>query len=367
MKILFCINSLEKGGAERVVCNLSNYLSTEYDISILTMINSKPQYPLNENIKLYHLDKKIKDFNKKSNTLSKLLKLILRKINMRKMIKFIEPDIIISFLPEISFLVLSSSRKNDKIIVSVRNDPKIEYSSKIYNFFMKKLYVRANGFVFQTMEAKEYFQGIIDCEVSIIPNPINPDFIELPYNGIRKKEIVSVGRLVPQKNFDLLIDGFFELSDNYLKDYNLVIYGEGNLREKLEKKIVKLGLENRVFLPGIVDNVKDKIYDSSLFVLTSLYEGMPNALMEAMALGLPVLSSDCPCGGPRELINNGVSGYLFENNNKKDLEDKIVTIISNVKLMKEISKNANNICNTHDPKVLNKKWEDFIKLIMEER
>jgi glycosyltransferase involved in cell wall biosynthesis len=149
--------------------------------------------------------------------------------------------------------------------------------------------------------------------MAIIPNPINPEFNVKPFSGKRRKIITSVGRLSEQKNQHVLIEAFSRIEKDF-PDYELVIYGEGNLRETLENQIKTLKLENKVKLPGVKKNIKNEIYDCSLFVLPSLYEGMPNALMEAMALGLPVISTDCPCGGPRFLIHN-YNGLLVKVNN----------------------------------------------------
>lgn len=366
MKILFCINSLVKGGAERVVSNLANYFSNDNDVSIMTLTNYEIAYELRENINIINLDKKKKKSYENQNKLLKKIvkipKLLYRVIKMRKELKKISADIIISFLPETSFLVLLNKRKSDKIIVSVRNDPKIEYKSRIYNLIMKKLYPRANGFIFQTYEAQEYFKDIIRCESTIIPNPINPMFISKSYEGERKQEIVSVGRLTNQKNFTVLINAFAEISQKYT-DYKLIIYGEGELRNELEKEINDLKLNDRILLPGITNMVKEKIYQSRMFVLPSLYEGMPNSLMEAMALGMPVISTDCPCGGPRELIKNNINGLLIEVNNKEELVKAMEKIILNEELMINLGKEASKISETHNPDEINKKWRKYIEKV----
>ena len=204
---------------------------------------------------------------------------------------------------------------------------------------MKILYPLADGFVFQTKEAQEYFDKKIQKKSVIIPNPINEEFICEPYNGEREKKIVTVGRLEEQKNHKMLIKAFSKLPEG-LSEYKLIIYGEGSLRPELEKQIKELNLLGRVFLPGQVDDVKNRIYKAGLFVLSSNYEGMPNALMEAMALGVPCASTDCPCGGPRFLIKNEYNGLLYNVNNELELKLAINKIIGDEELSKKISKNA---------------------------
>lgn len=364
MKVLICINSLVKGGAERVVANLANYLSYGNQVTIVTLANYEVQYEFDSNIEIIPLDKKKKnsyqDVNKIYKIITKIPRTIKRLRKMRKCIDKQNPDIIISFLPESSFLVLYNMKRNmKKVIVSVRNDPKIEYSSGIYEFLMKKLYPRASGFVFQTKQAQDYFKNIINCESEIIPNPINSLFIKNSFEGIRRKEIVSVGRFTEQKNFLELIETFSLLSPEF-NEYKLVIYGDGELRSRMEKLVKSLNLENRVVFPGVVDDLYNRIYESAVFVLPSIYEGMPNSLMEAMALGLPVISTDCPCGGPKMLIENNVSGKLVQVNNRVELKEAIEEILRNEDFAKILGKNASRISEKMNPQKINKQWENYI-------
>lgn len=371
MNILICINSLVKGGAERVVANLANYLSSKDKVTIMTLTNYQIQYELKSNIKIIPLDKKLKnsynDKNKIYKLITKIPRTLIRINKMRKNIDEQNPDIIISFLPETSFLTLYNKKKNKKkIIVTVRNDPKVEYSSKIYNFLMRKLYPKADGFVFQTNQAQEYFKGIISCESKVIPNPINPTYVKKSYEGERKKEIVAVGRLTEQKNFPLLIETFSILTKKF-DEYKLIIYGEGELRKKMEEMIQALNLKKRVFLPGVVDNLKDKIYESALFVLPSIYEGMPNSLMEAMALGLPVIATDCPCGGSRTLIKNNVNGKLIPVNSKIELKNAIEEILENKDVAKKLGEEASKISEEFNPEKINEQWKEYIVTVLQNK
>ncbi len=365
MKILICESHFSAGGAERVVCNLANHLSKNHEVKVLSLTQTAMAYQMADKIDCECIDKKIYDKTNNIiiNMYNKISKNILRLFKLKKQIKIFKPDVILSFLPEPSFLTLTLKKENIPVIISVRNDPKIEYNSKIYHYLMKKLYPKANGIVFQTDEAKHYFDKIVKCPTCVIPNPINPDFIEKPFEGERKKQIVSVGRLTEQKNQKMLIDAFYQLPKEY-NDYKLIIYGEGNLREDLKKQIKKYNMENRIFLPGVVKNVKKEIYDSSLFIMTSIYEGMPNALMEAMALGLPVISTDCPCGGPSFLIKNDLNGILIPIDDIDNLKNAIIKVLSNSSYSKMISKNASEISKKLNPTKINDEWEKFIKSIV---
>ena len=357
MRILFCLGSMTKGGAERVVANLSNWLVKENTIGIIVTPPDKSMYELNKNIYFMTLD----DVNDKNNNV--IFKNIRRVKKLNKYIKDFNPDIILSFLPEPSYRILFLKPFNKKkVIVSVRNDPKVEYKSILNKLIMKILYRRADGFVFQTEEAKKYFSKKIQERSVIIPNPINPDFICKPFDGVRDKTIVTVGRLEKQKNHKLLIDSFNLLKDEF-KDYKLLIYGTGSLENELKEYVKSLNLDKVVLFKGQVDNIKDEIYKSGLFVLSSDYEGMPNALMEAMAIGIPCVSTDCPCGGASFLIKDGENGFLVPIDNKEQLSRKIKEVLNNPELAKKISINANKISEIVDPIVINDKWLNYIKKI----
>lgn len=359
MKILFTLGTLKKGGAERVITNLSNYLvKNNNEVIITTTIKGKTFYELNKKIKLYGLDdEKI--------SLNFIMKNKKRLTELKKILKDEKPDIIVSFLPEPSYrvLFLKIFNRQLKVIVSVRNDPKVEYKSKINRLVMKMLYPLADGFVFQTQEAKEYFSKRIQRKSVIIPNPINEEFICEPYTGEREKTIVTVGRLEEQKNHKMLIDAFSKLPKEF-NEYKLIIYGEGSLRHKLEQQINNLGLENRVILAGQVDDIKKEIYKAGVFVLSSNYEGMPNSLMEAMALGIPCISTDCPCGGPRFLIKNGYNGYLVPVNDTCSLLKTMQNVLNNNQT--EASQKVHKIAVDLHPNKINKEWEKYIVKIISE-
>jgi glycosyltransferase involved in cell wall biosynthesis len=198
-----------------------------------------------------------------------------------------------------------------KHIISERNDPAHFGGSTITRIVSRLLMRKANGFVFQTKDAQAFYGGEIAKHSVIIPNPlfIGDDYPDTQYVGEREETIVTTGRLNKQKNHPLLIRAFKRIAVEF-PEYKLIIYGEGPERQNDEALISELGLQERVLLPGTINDVPAKIYKSSLYVLSSDFEGMPNALMEAMALGLPCISTDCPCGGPRELIYKGYIGML---------------------------------------------------------
>lgn len=358
MKILFVLGSMTKGGAERVVANLSNTFCKSNNISIVVTPPDEPMYELDEKIKFITLD------NKK-NSKSFLIKNIKRTLKLKRILNDLQPDIILSFLPEPTYrLMLANFNRKYKTIISVRNDPNIEYNNIIKKILVYFLYNRADGFVFQTPDAKKWFNTSIQEKSTVIPNPINTDFIIEPYLGKREKTIVTVGRLVEQKNQLFLINTFSIIHQKH-SDYILKIYGDGPMKNDLLSKISKLGLSEYVFLMGEVNDVKNEIYKAGMFVLTSDYEGMPNALMEAMAMGVPCISSNCPIGGPKFLIQNGINGYLYQIGNQTELIDRIDDII--LKDTINISKNSCKISKKLNPTKINKQWMDYIIEVIDKK
>ena len=357
MNILFNIGSLEKGGAERVIANLSNYLKKDNNITIMTTLKKDIKYKLDNSIELEELEK-----SQESKNL--IVKNVKRLIKMNNIIKKKKPDIIISFLPEPCFriLFLKLFNRKLKVIISVRNDPKVEYKSFARKMIMKLLYPLANGVVFQTEEAKEFFNKKIQDKSIIIPNPIGEKFLNTNIKNEKKNEIINVGRLEEQKNQQMIIKAFSNISKKF-PQYILKIYGEGSLRNKLEQLISSLDMNDKIFLMGNIDEIQDKMNDADIFVLASKYEGMPNALMEAMAMGMACISTDCPCGGPKFLIKNFKNGILIENENQEELEKNLEKLIKENDFKQRIKNNALKIRSELGPDLINEKWYKYIKEI----
>lgn len=354
MKILFYIGNLRKGGAERVVATLSNKLVEKNEVIIITTTDEKVEYSLDKSIKLFSL----KNFDGNKNPLVKNIIYLKR---LKDYIKEIDPDIILGFLPEPSYrlLILKPFIKSP-VIISDRNDPKIEYASLKSRTIMKFLYKRADGFVFQTDEARDYFCKKIQDKSIVIANPVDDRFLKTKYVGYKSTEFINVGRLNEQKNQILLIESFKDVIKKY-PNYKLLIYGEGSLKNELSMYIKDNKLNNNVKLCGNVDDIENILKDKKGFILSSKYEGMPNALMEAMAVCVPCISTDCPCGGPRELIKNNINGLLVKSNDKNELVSAMYKIIENDKMCKKIAMSAKKNMNNYSCDKIVSKWFEFMK------
>lgn len=352
MKIMFYINSLSHGGAERVMCNLANFFASKgHDCTLVTSFKQEWEYECDKKVKRINLfETYLKGVLKRNYRLTKAL---------RKTLKTDKPDVLISFMAEPNFRALFATiGLKTKTVISIRNDPNKEYPNFIFRFLAKHLYKRADGVVFQTEDAKRWFPKSIQKKSTIIFNPVNQVFFETAFDGDRKN-IVTTGRLVPQKNHELLIKAFSLIASQI--EENLYIYGEGELRTKLEGLVKKLNLEDRVFLPGAVKDVANTIKSAKLFVLSSDYEGMPNALMEALTLGIPCISTDCPCGGSKMLIENGVNGILVSTNCEQELADKMLYILSNYEKAKFMGENSKVRAEEYRNDNICMQWEVFVK------
>lgn len=353
MKIMFNVSSMGRGGAERVIANLANNLIKGHEITILANIKENLAYKLDSRIKIIPLDKKRRNI---------FIRTINRTIKTVKIIKKDNPDIIISFLPVPSYRVLLlKSFFKKPIIVCDRNDPNQEYASIINKILMKISYPKADGFVFQTKEQKEYFDKKIQDRSVIIHNPIKEEFLQIEERK-RENVIINVGRLVEQKNQRMLIKVFSEIVENH-KEYTLKIFGEGPLKNSLQNQINELNLQDEVKLCGTSNNIKEELEKSQIFVLTSNYEGMPNALIEAMVVGLPCISTNCHCGGPKELIENKKNGLLIPVGNEKILKDKLECLIKNKDYREELGNKAKDIGEKLEITKIVEKWEEFIEYI----
>lgn len=308
-KIDIITRAMTSGGAERVIAQLANYF-TEQSIRcrIITTEKCEIMYPLNEKIEVVPIGRKSKN---------KLIDRILRYKTVRRIVVSNHPDVVLT-MPEDTgiYAILALVGTGIPVFVSERNNPWTMPDVRITRVLRIIAYPFAKGIIFQTEMAKSYFSKRIQNKGIVLQNPVDAARIPDPYKGERKKRFAAVGRLEKQKNFSLLINAFARFCEN-VDGYELVIYGEGKERENMENLINALNLVGRVSLPGRDFDVLNKINDSAAFILSSDYEGMPNALIEAMCMGMPVISTDCPSGGPKELIQDHVNGLLIPVGDKK--------------------------------------------------
>lgn len=357
MRITFFIGSLTGGGAERVTCSLASYLHSKgHTVHILTMSDEEPAYPISRGIERTSL---INAHERRGFLVSNALRLYRF---WRFLIRH-KTDAYIVMLPVTTLMLLKMKwLVKAKVVAAERVYPSIYPLRK--QKLLKQSAHKADGWVFQTQEEYDWYKEYIgSVPIRVIPNAINKDFIRPVYTGKRRKVIVSAGRLTHQKNHALLIKAFSKIRQAF-PEYTLSIYGDGKERENLVQLIENMGLKGRVELCGYTKSIGDQINDASLFVLSSDFEGMPNALMEAMALGLPCISTDCEGGGAQFLIENGTNGLITPKGDLESLANAMNRMLSDKVFAEQCGRNAHEICERLAPERIYDEWESFVTNVL---
>ena len=332
MHIAIVAKDMTPGGAERVIAQLlTEWCSKDVECSLVLMEQRPIFYSIPDKVNVYQVGKK-----SKNSVINKLLQYI----SLRKIIKQVHPDIVLSMPEEIGIYTIGALLGiKVPVVVSERNNPWIMPYKKITRFLRRMLYPFATGLIFQTKKASSFFSRAQQKKGIILPNPLDLSRIPKPYTRERQKTVVSAGRLEPQKNFKLLIKAFSLFYKNHT-EYNLVIYGDGSLRKELEEYAASILPQGAFSFPGNVTDLDEKINKCSAFTLSSDYEGIPNVLIEALAMGVPSVSTDCAPGGAAELIENGVNGFIVPVGDAQALADKISEVIDNRDIAQQFSKES---------------------------
>lgn len=349
MKVIFVVANLGGGGTERVISNLANeFIEQNIDIEIIMTAGKQIEYCLKEGVVVKTLG---------GETHGSLRKRIQRIFKLRRCFKEQKGSNVLSFGTETNlYSIIASIGLKVNLIISERNDPNKCSYKPLRDF----LYKFAPKHVFQTEDARNCFGKQIRERGIVIPNPLNEN-LPAPYMGIRDKKIVAVGRLTEQKNHLLLIHAFAEFHEKF-SEYKLIIYGKGEMKETLQAEINRLSLSESIVLGGFQADVLNKIIDAQMYVLSSDYEGISNSLAEAMAIGLPVISTDCPIGGSRMCIKDGYNGILVPIGDVKKLSEAMETIASDLHRADEMARHAMEIRNVLSLKSISTKWLEFILL-----
>lgn len=351
-KLVFVTRNMKAGGAERVISQLSNnYIKAGIQCTIITLDNEEIFYQLDNAIKVYVIGRKSSNVY-----IDKFLKYK----ELRRYVHINKPDIVVALPEEIGIFVIPALLGTKiPVVVSERNNPWVMPWKKETRFLRKIFYPFASGLIFQTKQAASFFPSNIRKRGIILPNPLDLKRIPKPWEGTRRKEIVAAGRLVKQKNFHLLIKAFAKFYESH-SDYVLKIYGDGPLREELISYADSLLPKDVCYFPGRTTELLEKIKSASMFVLSSDYEGMPNVVIEAMAMGMPVISTDCPSGGSSYLIESGKNGILTPIGHVDALSEAMCKIVESEEFAIKIGKEAEKIKNRLDAEVVAEKWRKYL-------
>lgn len=358
MKILFLSGNLCNGGAQRVISVVSSKLAEKgHEVSLLLYSRNEKEYPLSEKVNVISLANSFEDYQKISGF--NRIKLV------RKVLKELRPEIAIGFLEGGYGLYLSSfGLRKIKKVSSARINPKYIIEEKgLRAFINKRWFKKSNTIVLQTESQREFAPKSWQKKSVIIANPVSEIALSNDGQVYRDdcRKIIMVGRLDKQKNYSMAIDAISQLKIEY-PNIHLNIFGKGSLEQTLQNEIVQKGVADNITLKGWTQNAVKELNEHDLYLMTSNFEGMPNALMEAMAVGLPVISTDCPTG-PSDLIDDGVNGFLVPVGDGKILAERIKEVIEMPKekriekgklARQKMQENFNN-------KAIASKWEELFK------
>lgn len=353
MKLFIICGNLRAGGAERVISILANkFVAKGVCIELYTWYKTDIFYTFDERVKIIQIPEESQStsfFNQMS--------------WFRNSIIETKPDVVLSFLAPFNILTMFSLvGVKIPVLVAERNDP--YFVSPKYNWFWKIVrniaYKMADGVLVQTKVNKSHFPWYIRKKAEIIYNPVtfSSDKIGRAFRSEKRKEIVSVTRLEKQKNVPMLIDAFARFRKIH-PDYILTIYGEGEERMVLEKKISDMRLNDSVFLPGRKQNVHELIVGAEVFAMASNFEGMSNSLIEAMCLGLPCISTKV--SGATDLIEDGKNGLLVDLEDTDEMFKAICEIVDNKEKALEIGKKASAIYDDLNVEVIAEQWLKYIE------
>lgn len=389
-EIIFIINSMRGGGAERVITLLCNAATKKgYSVSLILTYQSKKDavfHAIDNRIDIISLADEIS--NQKSSSLMPCLIMFLARLigklgykNKSSILKYYSRNFdsiawlkkhfkkhknssAVAFLYDSIFFTLLSKNKSTKVIISERGDPAQSSDSKTTAAFMKTEFPKAEDIVFQSPDAQKWYLENTPAKGTVIFNPIKPDLPE-PYNGEIKKRIVNFCRISAQKNLIMLVDAFAEFHEEF-PEYKLDIIGDpvGNdadgYIDSVKEHIKKLNCEDCIHIIPARKDIHDYIKDYSMFVSSSDYEGMSNSMLEAMAMGLPCVCTDCPAGGARAVIKDGENGLLTPVGDSHALYLAMKKIAENPELANKLSQNSVKIREEQSVDKIIKKWMELI-------
>lgn len=366
MRITLVINGFGLGGAEHILSNMANYWAAAgHSIIALTFDNKDAEtfYELHPSV----IHRPLAISTRKRKGLGKIIGLFhLRKV-LKKAIQDSCPDLVLSFMDQANILtIMSAASRSYRLAIAERVYPArssiMESIPAPFAFLMRAfrnfIYAHADNIFVQTEKSRDYFPFSLRKKISVVPNPLFENE-EGPMDlTLEPRTVVGMGRLAPQKRFDLLIDGF-TIAHSRLGDWSLAIIGDGILYDDLARQARERGLRDVIDICGSTQTPRQVLSSAEIFVLSSDYEGFPGALCQAMACGCAVIATRC-LSGPEELITDGENGLLIEPNNPEELADALERLMRDPDLRSRLGANAAKIREKLAPKTIMEQWEQVL-------
>ena len=342
-------STLHAGGSERVMSLLANTFAQKgYEVEIVCINKHLVFYPIDEKVKVWFAEDEVKSLS------------ILKKVLwLRNHIKNDRPDVVIAFMLEVYCVTLASLiGVSVPVISSERIDP--HFFGRAKGLLRWLLLRRTTHLVVQTVRIKDFYSAKLQSRTTIIPNPVTDKVFSLKPT-LKQKRIIAVGRLAYQKNYPMMFRAFAKVHHDF-PDWQLVVYGNGPQKDEIRGVIERLGMEGHIILAGKSDHVVEEMNKSSLFVMSSDYEGMSNALLEAVCVGLPVISTDV--SGARDLITEGVNGYIVPVGNERALTLALSSMLSSPEKMDEMGRQSKALAPRFREEQIVGQWEELIKKVV---
>lgn len=350
MRIAIVAHGLSDGGAERVASLVANhYAQMGHAVLFLAVYSDSKVYSLDERITYQYVG---------GNYPNKLSRLLYRSRDVDRQLKHFEADIAVSFIVNES--IYSTLKRTVPFIYTLRIHPGQACETLEDRITCLLAFYGAKKMIFQTPDARDFFSKSIRRKGVVIANPLTKGLPDWKGTANCEKTIMTACRLTEQKNLPMLISAFSEFHKKY-SEYSLKIYGDGELLEELKDFSRQCGVEDAVYFPGYARNVHEIMANSSIFALTSDYEGLSNSMLEALAIGIPTVCTDCPPGGAAMYIEDGISGMLVPVGDTKALTEKLCRMAEDSALCEKMSKNSRKIREELDVDKVLSQWESVLQ------
>jgi GalNAc-alpha-(1->4)-GalNAc-alpha-(1->3)-diNAcBac-PP-undecaprenol alpha-1,4-N-acetyl-D-galactosaminyltransferase len=360
VNIIFLVSSLGPGGAERVATTLCNAWAKRGDaVTLVTTFSgaSDQFYTLHNNVELFHLSGLLSGQRRRDKNYINRLQAL------RQLVRRINPQVVVSFLPNVNIAALTATAFSGiPCIVCERSDPAEQPIGWMWRLACGLFYRYADLVCVQTqavaVSIHQVYGGL--KKVVVVPNPLPEDLLlcqpKERNNG--RKILLSMGRLSDEKQVNLIINSFAKLAPHH-PDWDLHLYGRGPQCSALQTQIEQLDLQDRAYLRGATTAPWRVMAEADAFVMASLYEGFPNSMMEAMGMGLPCVSTDCP-SGPREISRDGKDALLVSPEYPAGLSDALGRLMSDASLRKDLGLQARkSVIERYALPVVLKQWDDL--------
>lgn len=389
MKIVYCLNSIKGiGGIQNVTITKANALaeikSNEVFVIVTDNQNNLQCGELSDKVKFIHLninyydDDWIEGFRTK---ISQLKKRRLHKIKLKNLLNELKPDVIISVGQSEKFICRKGLLKSCNPIYIRELHFVTHFRNVLAKSYFENLKANFHNFIDFKILCRIFYDAVIpltpiDLEKNwknnkhayFVPNPVTiddnvkfQDKLDLITN--KEKKIIAVGRLTYIKNFKSLINAFSLIAEEF-KDWRLEIFGEGEDFEMLNNFIINKNLTNQVFLKGFSNKVGEEMKKSSILGLTSIMEGFPLVLFEAMNFGNVIVSYNCDFG-PSFIVDDCINGYLIENSNEVLFAEKLRILMQDENLRNKMAYNAIEKSENFSSKIIADKWMELFRILKE--